>query len=54
MEIKICCEDMKYYVDRLYIEHDGKSISIDTSLYEENEVKLNYCPFCGKKTALKK
>ena len=51
MKIKICCEDMKGYIDSLYIrlhEYD-KEVVIDTAMYDENEVEIEYCPFCGKK-----
>jgi len=53
MKIKICCEDMKGYIDSLYIRlheyDDKKEVVIDTAMYDENEVEIEYCPFCGKK-----
>jgi len=52
MKVKICCEDMKGYMDSLYIRYDGESAVIDTSVYEENEVEIEYCPFCGNKIEL--
>ena len=53
MKIKICCKEMESYIDSLYIElheyDDKREVVIDTALYDENEVEIDYCPFCGKK-----
>ena len=49
MKIKICCEDMRFYIDKHWIEYNGEDAVIDTSLYEENEIEIEHCPFCGKK-----
>jgi len=53
MEIKICCGEMESYIDSSYIrlyEYDNKKeVVIDTAIYEENEIEIEYCPFCGKK-----
>ena len=54
--IKVCCEMMKDYTEDGYIKvwKDGywtnkPEITINTALYEENPVNIDYCPFCGKK-----
>jgi len=53
MKIKICCGQMESYIDSMYITlneyGDEKEVVIDTALYDENEVEIDYCPFCGKK-----
>ena len=59
MKIKICCEAIEGYINSLYIklnEYDNETkynkkneVVIDTALYEENQVEIEYCPFCGKK-----
>ena len=56
MEIKICCEDMKGYIDNGYIRlHEyEREVVIDTALYDENEVEIDYCPFCGKKIEIQR
>ena len=52
-KIKICCGQMESYIDNGYIElheyDDKREVVIDTALYDENEVEIDYCPFCGKK-----
>ena len=59
MKIKICCGQMKsYYVDNSYIrlnKYDDKyEVSIDTFVYDENEVEIECCPFCGKMIEINK
>ena len=50
MKIKICCEQIGYYIEHYYITLNGENkAEIDTSMYEENEVEIEYCPFCGGK-----
>ena len=45
-----------YYKDNSYIrlnKYDEEyEVCIDTSVYEENEVEIDYCPFCGKRFTL--
>lgn len=63
MKIKICCEQIESYIDNGYIklhEYDDENdeleawqeVVIDTALYDENEVEIDYCPFCGKEIEL--
>ena len=54
MKIKICCGQMESYTDNSYIRLNeylsgGREIVMDTALYDENEVEIEYCPFCGKR-----
>jgi len=57
MKVKICCGQMGCYLDNSYLrcnEYPDNRIEtvIDTSLYDENEVEIDYCPWCGKKIEL--
>ena len=55
MKIKVCCKQMGVYLKEDYIRIqilDEKEVVIDTALYDENEVEIEYCPFCGEKIEL--
>ena len=54
MEIRICCGNMASYASESYIKLEGKQPVLDTALYDENSIDIDYCPFCGKKIELLK
>ena len=55
MKVKICCGQMESYAgDSSYIRVEDKHAVIDTAMYDENPVDIDYCPFCGKKIELVK
>ena len=56
MKVKICCDQMESYLNSSYIRlheyNENKEVVIDTAMYDENEVGIDYCPWCGKKIEL--
>jgi len=50
LKVKICCEQMKYYVKHYWVEVNQEgNAELDTDMYEGSPVEIDYCPWCGKK-----
>jgi hypothetical protein len=51
-KIKICCEMMKDYINHTVKVFNGHAV-LDSAIYEENPIDIDYCPWCGKKIEYK-